>query len=1244
MKILAISIKNLASLEGITEIDFRAEPLNSAGIFAITGATGAGKSTILDGLCLALYGKTPRYLQAKEIGVDIVDVQGSTLSQGDVRAILRDGTAEGYAAVDFVGIDGMHYCATWSVRRARNKVDGSMQSDQMSLRNLSTNSDIAGKKQETLNEIARLVGLNFEQFTRSVLLAQGDFTAFMKANKDEKSSLLEKLTGTHIYSEISKKIFEKSRYEEQQLSLLTVKIEGIGLLSKEEQSVLEQERAHLDTQIITVTKEVEVVGAEIAWHQQLSELQKKMVQANETLLVATKAKDENRDRAQRFLLVEQAQQSRSWVDAYVYTLGQFAEKKAQLEASTLIIGGLEEQKEKLGLALIEAAKNQKQKNNALTELLPVLEQAKQLDTLLLEKKKQLEKLYLESERAEQRKSEQVRLLGEKHVELSNYELQIKTIKEWKRLHTNRSLIAENVELILSKFKDAEKLLQLGNSIQMELALLKQTIEGSESELSQSKQQLEVDSKIWEDRKKSYELKNKELLLQPIEAINLERLEVDSAVEMILKAAGVWQQYFSEQQAFNVLNKKQLSDQEEYQSKKQQLESLSQELAVFAAQKDSAEQLFQKAQIAATENVESLRMNLVDGEACPVCGSCTHPYSIQHPNLDNVLAVVEQAFRQSQGQFMECYRRHNAEEKAIEIINLRIQSQKEELQSRQAELEKAKRLWEQFDISKECCLVEQDEIAQWIENKMQQLKSKQAQLLETIERNVQEKQQLEASKIDIDRLKESIDKEGEKLHATQAALGLCKEQQRVKTEAAQQALMDLGEMEKFLTAYFPNAGWNENWRASPLTFVEEIERFAIKWKENEVNLKKYELQSTALGAGIQELENQLQSLNAEAQEKEKIYNNEKEDFEKQLQQRAALLEGKAAAAVEESMRKAIEQAQSDFEKVREAEQQNLTNYTKAKTQIEEIQVAVHALGLEKDNALKKVEKWLALYNQKNGQKLLLSELQEILLLSNGWVEAERSTLKLVDEELLSAHSVFNERKQSLEAHQSKALSSRGLEELSGILDMVKKQLETYSHKKSEIRFQLTQDEENKKKLEALLKSVDQQRLIAEKWSKLNEIIGSADGKKFRQIAQEYTLDVLLGYANIHLKALTSRYRIERIAFSLGLQVVDQDMGDEVRTVYSLSGGESFLLSLSLALGLASLSSSKMKVESLFIDEGFGSLDPETLNVAMDALERLHNQGRKVGVISHVQEMTERIPVQIRVSKQQSGKSQVAVLSQ
>ena len=186
--------------------------------------------------------------------------------------------------------------------------------------------------------------------------------------------------------------------------------------------------------------------------------------------------------------------------------------------------------------------------------------------------------------------------------------------------------------------------------------------------------------------------------------------------------------------------------------------------------------------------------------------------------------------------------------------------------------------------------------------------------------------------------------------------------------------------------------------------------------------------------------------------------------------------------------------------------------------------------------------------------------------------------------------------------------------------------------------------NRQALAGIRKELDEKQLNYENWSKLNELFGSQSGVKFKEIAQGYTLDVLLLYANKHLQDLAPRYELQRISDTLALQIVDLDMMGEVRTVHSLSGGESFLVSLALALGLSSLSSNRMNVESLFIDEGFGSLDPETFRIAMDALERLQMQGRKIGVISHVAEMTERISAQIQIVKTGNGRSRVQVAGQ
>ena len=204
-----------------------------------------------------------------------------------------------------------------------------------------------------------------------------------------------------------------------------------------------------------------------------------------------------------------------------------------------------------------------------------------------------------------------------------------------------------------------------------------------------------------------------------------------------------------------------------------------------------------------------------------------------------------------------------------------------------------------------------------------------------------------------------------------------------------------------------------------------------------------------------------------------------------------------------------------------------------------------------------------------------------------------------------------------------------------------ELEAATEALSNLRLELSRDDDRLKASESLRLAIDQQSATAKVWAQLSDLIGSADGKKFRNFAQQYTLDILLGYGNSHLQSLTRRYRLQRIEDTLGLLVVDQDMGDEVRSVHSLSGGESFLVSLALALGLASLSSHRVKVESLFIDEGFGSLDADSLGVAMDALDNLQALGRKVGVISHVAEMTERIGIRVQVTRMAGGESRIIV---
>jgi exonuclease SbcC len=340
--------------------------------------------------------------------------------------------------------------------------------------------------------------------------------------------------------------------------------------------------------------------------------------------------------------------------------------------------------------------------------------------------------------------------------------------------------------------------------------------------------------------------------------------------------------------------------------------------------------------------------------------------------------------------------------------------------------------------------------------------------------------------------------------------------------------------------------------------------------------------------------------------------------------------------------------------------------------------------EADKAALRLSDWLEAFNHRTERPALtLAELEKALAVPATWLADEQAALQALDAAQDKAQTVLDTHHQSVRTHHAQRPDWRALpddpaarhepadvggddgmadthttditdttdithaidpdnpQSLSQRLGELSHQAQTLTDELANLRHAKAQDEQRQRDSTQLRATLDAQAAKEQVWSRLGELIGSADGKKFRNFAQQQTLDVLLSYANQHLQDLSRRYRLERIADSLALLVVDQDMGDEVRSVHSLSGGESFLVSLALALGLASLSSHRVRVESLFIDEGFGSLDAEALQVAMDALDNLQALGRKVGVISHVQEMTERIATRVHVRRMAGGLSRVVV---
>jgi len=388
MKILAIHLKNLASLAGPFEIDFTAEPLASAGLFAITGPTGAGKSTLLDALCLALFGAVPRLGDTGQAKMPDAD---SDISIGDPRTLLRRGTGGGYAEVDFVGVSGRRYRARWEANRARDKASGKLQNSRQSLIDLDSDQLLASQKTEYKTQLELALGLNFEQFTRAVLLAQSEFSAFLKANDNERSELLEKLTDTALYTQLGRRAFDKAKDARDAHKQLQDQATGVVPLTSEARLELDQQFDAAQTQLKTQQAQLKQLELQHTWLKELREWQERQLAATEQLQRAQTEWDNQRQQREDLSRLDQLAPQRHQFARQAEVGSVLAPLAAQIQSHIQQQAQLhtrqeqaQQQQASAQTALAEALKNQ-------TDAVPLLRQAFEEQSTLAHLTKELAK-------------------------------------------------------------------------------------------------------------------------------------------------------------------------------------------------------------------------------------------------------------------------------------------------------------------------------------------------------------------------------------------------------------------------------------------------------------------------------------------------------------------------------------------------------------------------------------------------------------------------------------------------------------------------------------------------------------------------------------------------------------------------------------------------------------------------------------------------------------------------------------
>ena len=1134
MKFLQLEILNLASLDkqGGEVINFEEGALGESTIFSIVGPTGSGKSTLLDAICLALYNRAPRYPRKKGDKNQSIEIFGATdasennrLAPTDSRNILTRGKKEGYSKLTFLANNGSIYRAEWHVRFQRVRYENA----KTALYKITRNGEEMTEETADWNELPNIIGLDYDQFLRTVLIAQGSFANFLTAKENERYELLEKLIGceetyTNIATEIKKaKDQATDAYNQMAASVEAVKQ---NLLNDEELAQLKEEIARLEKAEKELDSQLQAISKDLQWFEENDKQINQIATCQTDMEQATNAIKEMQAQILRLQLHDEVQPAVNLlqeIERQTQSIHEQEENILKAEANIKSQESAIDESEKTLASLKEAVgKAQEQ----LEKALPVIAEARALKTKmeaampnLKEKKEALELAQKENLTAQKDVEENARNIQKWEAETEKANLALKTTKE--EIAKQKQVLHEATQAAEQAW-ETERNKTAGQNIEE----LQSHKSAAEKKLQDVQQAIKVVAHL--DTATTEKQKNEERIL----VLGKRNAEIDEALGKLT------------------------------------IEALTQETLT----------LRNAYTLMVSEKWEIHRANLTEGKPCPLCGSTTHPYHTDNRQFEEATTELSQLLKAKE----ELLKLQQKQEKNLSGERKQNDGEVQTLHKQQEKLsgeiatyeEEWKALIAQYPkIPK--AEAELKSLLPIYENKAKDASSK-LSLFNKIQKEIERLTQLKDKAVKDEAAYESkastiLNKAQENAStcvtklAEQKALTInLTSQQKSKKEAYEKALQAWNsakkEMEEWQEKYKQILNGEEPDAAEQrLTAAKDEAMKAADTQNENINKLKAELANSK--GSHQTMQSQNKTMKENLQEKEKELDLWIEEYNKQLEE------------------KSIEPPFIDRNTIREmlhsAEDWN-------------------AIRREKDEKEKAVASTTALYQ--SAEKAHQQHLEH-------QPAQTRDALIAIQQE-------YQERSQRNELIAANARMQNHQEALKQLGD----------------------------KAEAL-KLVTQEK---DDWTAITDAIG-ADGKTLRKIAQCYTLSFLIAHANQEIRKFNSRYELQQVKHSLGIRVIDHDRADDIRDTTSLSGGETFIVSLGLALGLSALSSRNISFENLFIDEGFGTLDPDTLATVIDSLAMLQSsQGKKVGVISHTDTMSERITTQIRIIKNgNSGSSHIEI---
>ena len=1205
MQILKLSFENINSLKGAWTIDFQAPDFRS-GIFAIVGPTGSGKTTILDAICLALYGHTPR------IG---------SITQNANEVMNRD-CDSCRSSLEFQTLSG-RYRATWSQKKQKNFDKTGKYGQVVSTMEkfedgcwipITDGSKVTSKKQE----VQKIIGLSFDQFKRSVMLSQGDFAAFLKSKPNEKAQTLEQITGTQIYSLLSTKVYDlaeeqKKLFEDKQreVELSPVLDDAVVLTKQEQLKGITEEAKVLETQISKIEKESR-------WISETAELRNQFLRVKAELERLKENRNEFFRKENVVRLAEHAQNIlpifNTLIDKQSLREDSIKEKSA---AENELVNATKSLKEKdFNFKAAEEALNnenlQKPKKLALfsqiesldAEISPLIKSSRlaQEEKIKLENetadckdhlnkaKEDIRKLEEDREKRDLERKEDIKgaFLYQRKDELRDCKITAETLSA--ALADAEGKADKASETVKSQEKEAEALRirkeKIASVIEADKVLLKE----AEKRLSEI-----LDGKTLD------ELTQEQLSFS-------EQIPLLEAVKSALKAVCDQKEEIVRQEDVMQRDSAELDN---WSSKKEGYEK---EIQSLTSRQEELEALVQ------IDELTKVRAELKEGEPCPVCGSLEHPFAANLPpevaTAKERLAVVKEESSGLQKNQKEADRKIDVLKDRILVSEKRLKELRKNLDLAEEELTlKCGRAGlTREGVTEEAAAV----LITKKESLLIDIKKRIAKARDAESKAAAAKEKIAGTTEELHRAEMVFSNAQTKFESAKSLLAQAQTgREKARTELEQFWRKTAKEYGSVITdgeLFAHNPELFKRWIAKAAKYEELLE--SCREIENSLAIKKGTL--PGLVESVERLEKSSREKSDQAAELQTELKTKQLQRDKLFGTKLVEIERKAYERLLSQLAEAKDQAYENLSKARSVQAAAEQRLKTAEQRSAEAEKNLLSAKTEWTDALKK-------------EKFESEEDWRRARLDSEAINALHKEITDYKAQSRSAADRFSEADKKLAEKESQKLTDKSLEVLEAEKREASAEKEKLLEQKGELQKELKTDEEARIKragIEDELKKLKHQVAV---WDRLNTLVGSSSGDKYRRYVQSLVLLTLLKNANVELTKLHSRYRLVKGGGDMEIKVIDSDLADQERPTDNLSGGETFIVSLALALGLAQMASNNVRIDSLFLDEGFGTLDDDSLEKALNALSSLNAQGKTVGLISHVDQIKERIPSKIVVKR-------------